>query len=40
MENNLKIVQVKVSELKSAEYNPRKWDEQAIRKLTENTWKN
>jgi len=33
---NLKIVQVKIGELKSADYNPRKWDQNAIDKLTEN----
>lgn len=33
---NLKIVEVKIGELKSADYNPRKWSQNAIDKLTEN----
>ncbi len=33
--SNLKIVQVPVSSLNSAPYNPRKWDETAIKNLTE-----
>lgn len=35
MENNLKVVQVKVTELKPALYNPRKWSESAIEQLKE-----
>ena len=32
----LKMVQVKIGELKAADYNPRKWEQAAIDKLTEN----
>lgn len=35
MNNNLKIQHIKVSELKPATYNPRKWNEAAIEQLTE-----
>ncbi len=35
MNNNLKIQQIKVSELKPATYNPRKWSESAAEQLTE-----
>ncbi|MCL5409872.1 MAG: ParB N-terminal domain-containing protein [Patescibacteria group bacterium] len=35
MEKPLKIVQVLISELKAADYNPRKWSEDAIRQLSE-----
>ena len=33
---NLKIVQVSVDDLKAADYNPRKWEQKSIDKLTEN----
>jgi DNA modification methylase len=32
----IKIVEVKIGELKAADYNPRKWEQKAIDKLTEN----
>lgn len=32
----LKITQVKIGDLKSADYNPRRWEQRAIDKLTEN----
>lgn len=35
MNNNLKIQQVKITELLPAKYNPRKWSEPAIEQLTE-----
>lgn len=35
MKQQLKIVQVSISELKAADYNPRKWDESAINQLRE-----
>lgn len=35
MNNNLRIQQIKVSELKPATYNPRKWNEAAVEQLTE-----
>lgn len=35
MNNILKIVEVKVADLKPAQYNPRKWSEPAIEQLTE-----
>lgn len=31
----MEVIQVKISELKAAEYNPRKWPEQAVKDLTE-----
>jgi len=39
MKKNLKIIQVKISELKSADYNPRKWSEEAIKGLSESIQK-
>ena len=35
MNNNLEIVQVKITDLKPAQYNPRKWSESATKQLTE-----
>jgi len=33
--SNLKITNVEITKLKSAIYNPRKWDDKAIKQLTE-----
>ena len=35
MTNNLEVQYVSVSDLNPAEYNPRKWDEEAVKQLTE-----
>ncbi len=39
MNNNLKIVQVKITDLKPAKYNPRKWSVSATKQLTESLTK-
>lgn len=39
MNSNLKIVQVKITDLKPAKYNPRKWSESATKQLTESITK-